>query len=59
MNSKYNTFKIPKHNLNNCLKCDNPMWSEGPIFDDIQLCHACYDSDSLIEFGYFAAEDLQ
>ena len=59
MKNNFNTFAAAKRNLNNCLKCDNPMWAEGPIFDDIDLCHGCYDSDSLIEFGYFTVEDLQ
>jgi hypothetical protein len=25
-----------------CLDCDKPMWVEGYIGDNIQLCHKCY-----------------
>lgn len=30
-----------------CLNCENLMENEGYIADSIQLCHACYDNDTL------------
>jgi hypothetical protein len=30
-----------------CKGCETPMWLEGKIDDDIQLCHACYQDDKL------------
>jgi hypothetical protein len=27
-----------------CLGCNKPMWVEGYIGDDIQLCHLCYEN---------------
>jgi hypothetical protein len=27
-----------------CLGCSKPMWVEGYIEDDIQLCHLCYEN---------------
>lgn len=33
-----------------CLNCTNKMWMEGPIDDDIQLCHACYSDETLAKY---------
>jgi hypothetical protein len=33
-----------------CLNCDNYMVNEGHIEDDIQLCHGCYDIDTLAKY---------
>lgn len=41
-----------------CLECKKPMWLEGRIEDDIQLCHACYSIDTLLQYGYVSADDL-
>lgn len=41
-----------------CLECNCDMYNEGPIHDDILLCHACYDNDTLIKWGYFTEEEL-
>jgi len=35
-----------------CLECPNLMSWEGPIEDDIQLCHACYNDENLRKHGY-------
>lgn len=42
----------------NCLHCGTAMWAEGYIGDDIQLCHACYSVDTLLQYGYVNADDL-
>lgn len=41
-----------------CLHCGTAMWAEGYIGDDIQLCHACYSVDTLLQYGYVNADDL-
>lgn len=41
-----------------CLECKTPMWAEGYIADDIPLCHACYDIDSLLKHGFVTADEL-
>jgi hypothetical protein len=33
-----------------CLNCDNFMYMEGHIEDDIQLCHSCYDTETLAKY---------
>lgn len=33
-----------------CLNCDNFMVNEGHIEDDIQLCHGCYDRETLAKY---------
>ena len=42
----------------NCLECSVSMLSEGKIYDDILLCHACYGNDTLLKWGYFTELDL-
>ena len=33
--------------MDKCKGCEMPMWLEGPIDDDIPLCHACYQDEAL------------
>ena len=33
--------------MDKCKECEMPMWLEGKIDDDIQLCHACYQDNEL------------
>lgn len=40
-----------------CLNCENLMANEGYIGDDIQLCHACYDTETLVKY-YPRAEEI-
>jgi hypothetical protein len=30
-----------------CKGCDLLLWMEGPIDDDIPLCHSCYQIEDL------------
>lgn len=40
--------KDPREGM--CLNCDNFMVNEGHIEDDIQLCHGCYDRETLAKY---------
>ena len=33
--------------MNRCKGCNVPMWLEGRIYDEIPLCHPCYQDNDL------------
>lgn len=41
-----------------CLNCSNDMAFEGKIHDDIRLCHACYNLENLLKYGYVTSDEL-
>jgi hypothetical protein len=54
----FHEFKLGRINFNKCKECSCEMSLEGPIMDDIDLCHACYSNESLVRHGYFTAEEI-
>ena len=56
---RFEIFELARKINGSCLECSKDMWSEGPIHDDILICHACYDNDVLKKHGYSVSQPAQ